>query len=244
MTYEKLVDLASAPGCQLVSSDIFDTIMFRDSSTETERLAEAGRLAAGQLGLDPLTVVRLRWSMQTSAYQAVALERPAGDASLDRVCAVMTDVLGLPPSQAETLRRAEVDTDIRHLRPNRRLLDVLRQIRTAGRRVVAVSDTYYSGTDLHRMLEEVLGLDPFDAVYSSADLGATKHSGSIFEVVATAEHVPPESVVHIGDDRTADLTRARAAAWTPLHVERDRRHHAARRLRRLRIVPLALRRAS
>ncbi len=244
MSYEQLVELAAGPSCRLVSSDIFDTVVFRDTTTETQRLAEASRLAARQLGLDPETVTRLRWSLQSSAYQAVALERPSGDASLNRVCAVMAEALGLPVEAADTLRVAEVDTDIRHLRPNSRLLEVLDQIRATGRRIVAVSDTYYSADDLRRMLVAVLGQDPFATVYSSADLGATKHSGSIFEVVTRSEGVEPAAVVHVGDDHGADVVRASAAAWSPLHVRRDRRHRAGRRLGRLRVIPLALRRTS
>ncbi|MDN5934281.1 MAG: hypothetical protein L0I24_24955, partial [Pseudonocardia sp.] len=94
---------------ELVSTDLFDTVLLRDSSLETSRLAEACHRAAPQLGVDARALTALRWEMQDAAYRAVALERPDGDASLTAVCAAAVTALGRGPEQARILHDAELE---------------------------------------------------------------------------------------------------------------------------------------
>lgn len=231
----------SAPGT-LISTDLFNTVLLRDHTTETRRLAAAGRRAARRLGLDPDVVVELRWTCHDSAYRAVGIERPHGDATLRDICSTMATALGLDGTAAGVFAEVEVEVDIEHLRPNRRLVDLLDRARAGGVRVVALSDTYYSADDLRRILEAVVGHLPVDAVYSSADLGRTKHAGGVFDLVAAAEGVDPSAVVHVGDDLLADVTRARAASWTATHLPRGTAYRAVALAGRLLSVPARLRR--
>ncbi|WP_375422738.1 HAD family hydrolase [uncultured Friedmanniella sp.] len=239
---DELAALARPATCDLVSSDLFDTVLLRDRSTETVRLAEASRRAAPLLGLDPDAVVSLRWTMQTSVYRAVAVERPSGEATLARITATMATAFGLDREAAEVLRRTEVEVDASHLLPNRPLLEVLDAAQDAGVPVVAVSDTYYSEVDLRQLLAAVVGDHRFRAVYSSADLGATKHVGSIFPRVSELERVDPSRVLHVGDSGTADVRMAAAAGWTPVHLPRSTAYLRGRRIAALRALPLVLRR--
>jgi predicted HAD superfamily hydrolase len=124
----------------------------------------------------------------------------------------------LDPSAAGVMHDIEVDVDIEHLRPNTGLLEVLADVAAAGRRVVAVSDTYYSRSDLIRMLQEVAGSNPIVQVYTSADVGLTKHRGEIFRAVADAEGVDAADIVHVGDNYAVDVERARAASWSAVHL--------------------------
>lgn len=210
----------------LLSTDLFNTVLLRDRTTETQRLAEAGRCAGSLLGVRPEVLARLRWTSHDSAYRAVGLRRPDGEATLEGMCRTMAMALGRGEETAGLLRRVEVDTDVRHLRPNRPLVDLLERARTAGTRVVAVSDTYYSGEDLRRMLTAVVGHVPVDAVYSSADLGRTKHAGGIFALVAKREGVPPGRILHVGDSWAVDVVQAQAASWTATHLPRGARYGA------------------
>ena len=205
----------------LVSTDLFDTVLLRDHTIESERLAVASRRAAARLGLDPTALTQLRWSLQRSAYQAVAIERPAGDASLADLCAVAARAFGLDESAAELLHQIEVDVDIEHLRPNRRLLSFFDRVTRTGIRVIALSDTYLSRTDLRRILDAVVGPHPIAEVYSSADLGLTKHAGHAFAAVAQREKVPAERILHVGDSHPVDVLMAGRAAWAAVHLPRD-----------------------
>ena len=223
MSFTALAEALQTSRYELVSTDLFDTVLLRDHTIESERLAIACRRAAPRLGIDATALTQFRWSLQRSAYQAVAIERPAGDAALADLCAVAARAFGLDESAAEVLRQIEVDVDIDHLRPNRRLLDLFSQVTDAGLRVIALSDTYLSRADLWRVLDAVAGPHPIAEVYSSADLGLTKHAGNAYAAVAQRENVDVRRILHVGDSHPVDVAMAGRAAWNALHLPRDAR---------------------
>jgi FMN phosphatase YigB (HAD superfamily) len=226
MTLAALADAIEESGHRVLSTDLFDTVLLRDRSTESERFAAACRRAAPHVGVEAAVLTRLRWSFHDCAYRAVAIERPEGEASLAAICAAIATACGLDGDAAEALHRAEVDIDIAHLRPNRPLVTLLKRAARSGMRVIAVSDTYYLAADLRRMLDAVVGPHPIAEVYSSADLGLTKHAGRIFAEVAGREGVAAEHIVHVGDVDQIDVQMARAASWAAVHLPRDGRYRS------------------
>ncbi len=227
----------------LISTDLFDTILLRDSTIESDRLAWACRRAAPKLGVDPILLTRLRWDVQDNAYRSVAIERPEGDVTLSAICRTVVAALGMGEQAARLLHDVEVDVDVEHLRPNSSLLDLLGRASRSGMRVIAVSDTYYTGVDLKRMLEEVVGAHPIAEVYSSADLGLTKHAGRIFDEVVRRENVSATKIIHVGDNARSDVTMAQAARWTAVHLPRDGRYRAAKFAGKAMALPTKMRRA-
>lgn len=221
----------------MVSTDLFDTILLRDGSTETSRLAEASRRSAAKFGLDPRSLARLRWMYQENAYRAVAAERPAGEASLTDIYRSIASLLHQPAEVAAQMHHIEVEVDAGHLSPNKPVVDLLREIRAAGTRVIAVSDTYYSTGDLEFLLSEVVGSgDLFDRVYASSDIGQTKHWGGIFSEVSRREDLSPDKILHIGDNWRVDVVNARSSGWAAVHIPRERSHGLSRQLGRARSI--------
>lgn len=242
MSLSAVAEAIATSDHSLISTDLFDTVLLRDHTIESERLAIACRRAAPGLGVDPAVLTRLRWSLHDNAYLAVAMERPDGEASLSSICATIAAALGLGEAAARILRRAEVDVDIEHLRPSRPLLELFDRAIRRGTRVIVVSDTYYDGTDLRRMIDAVVGANPFAAVYSSADLGLTKHAGRIYDEVARRENVPAARILHVGDNQAADVQQARAASWTAVHLPRDGRHRATKLAGKVLALPIKMQR--
>lgn len=223
-----VADAISGADHSTISTDVFDTLLLRDHSVQRERFAAACVRAAPILGVDASSLLTLRRTFHQSAYRAVAMARPTGEASLAAIDAALATALGLGPGSAEILRRTEVEVDAEHLRPNRPFLDLLEDAAAHGTRVIAVSDTYYSKDDLGHLLDAVVGPHPVVAVYASADVGLTKHSGELFDEVARREGKPPARFLHVGDNRTADVARARAASWQAVHLPRDTRHRTGK----------------
>lgn len=215
-------------GVSLLSTDVFDTVLLRDGTTETQRLAISAKRAARALGVDPAGLRQLRWYAQEAAYRAVALTDPAGEASLGRMCAVLASSLGLDAAAVDVLRETEVDVDIEHLRPNTRLVEVLEGAKADGIRVIAVSDTIYSADDLRRIFAAMLPDGLYDEIYTSADLDRTKHDGGIFSEISSRENIAPNTVLHIGDHAKADLRNAERAGWRAVHVPRAAPYHLQR----------------
>ena len=227
----------------LISTDVFDTLVLRDHTIESERLAIASRRAATRLGLDPDALTGFRWSLQSSAYRSVAIEGAGGEVSLTAICRVAARAFGLDEQAADLLRRTEVDVEIEHLRPNRPLVDLLEQASRSGRRVVALSDTYLGRADVGRLLSAVVGSSCIAEIYTSCDLGTTKHSGGAFAAVAEREGMHPSLILHVGDNHRVDVQMAGRAAWTALHLPAGRRQRLTKAIGKALALPLKLRSA-
>lgn len=89
----------------------------------------------------------------------------------------------------------------------------LERMRAAGIRTAIVSNF---DTRLRRILRDLDIGHLFDAVVISAEVWAEKPNPRIFEAACAELGLPPESCVHVGDDRRNDLYGARDAgccAW-------------------------------
>lgn len=208
----------------LVSVDLFDTILLRDHRCERRRFLLMARQASAALhraGYDvPVEALyRSRRDAQRLAYRALELIRPEGDVPLARIYHMQTTILGLPPGVAELLKAAELNFEASSLRPNRSLLRLLARLRASGKRVIAISDIYLPHEDLCVLLDQVAPGHPIDAVYCSAELNLTKRSSELFRAVMDLEGAQAGRVLHLGDDRRADLEMARRAGlqsrWLP-----------------------------
>jgi predicted HAD superfamily hydrolase len=220
----------------VVSTDVFDTLLLRDSTCEKDRFLAIARRSAqrlSKLGISarPNLMLRSRREAQFLGYRALEAENPDGDLTLDDILNSQVSLLGLTkPDVIPELEAAELEIECTVLRPNRQLLDRLAEARASGQRIIAVSDTYFSAAHVRWLLDRVVGAHPIDAIYTSADLGLTKRSGAIFKVVIEREGVLPADVKHMGDDHVADLVMPVAAGLSATHMPRPL---ALRLLRRL-----------
>ncbi|NEU14274.1 hydrolase [Methylobacterium sp. BTF04] len=223
----------------LVSCDVFDTLLHRDHRSETRRLRDVAVLASRRLAecgfvRDPATVWRTRIDVQRHAYRALDLADPSGDVRFADIVDAMSQILALDARGAAILHEAEIAVERRQLAPNQPLFSWLGTQAKAGRRIIAVSDTYHTAATIAHLLDTLAPGHPIAAIHTSADYDATKRTGAIFPKVLHVEGVHPGDVLHIGDDFTADVAMARAKgirAWQvvrPRHVRLRRKMDAVR----------------
>ena len=225
----------------LVSVDLFDTLLLRDHRCERRHFLLMAREACAALEraghrVSAQALHQARLDAQRLAYRALELTRPQGDVPLARIHQLQTTILGLPQEVAEILRAVELAFEASTLRPNRSLLRQLTALHAGGKRVIAISDIYLPREALCELLDRIAPGHPIDAVYCSAELNLTKRSSELFGAVLELEGATPERVLHLGDDRRADLEMARRAGlqsrWLP------RRHmKLLRKLDRAMLLP-------
>jgi FMN phosphatase YigB (HAD superfamily) len=217
---------ASPENFDVLSLDLFDAVLLRDHSLQRQRFAEISAVAATLLrqsghAIEPQVLTSLRTNVHTLSYRSAAIERPAGDAALKRIHALQGRLLGLPDDCQPLLREAELMVECKRLRANQPLLAVLRRFASAGKRIVATSDTYYSSQDLEWLLGRIVRCpSPIMRQYSSSDIGLTKHPGGLFVAVAEREQVEASRILHRGDDLHADIKMANAAGCQTIHLPR------------------------
>lgn len=219
----------------LVSVDVFDTLLLRDHTVQRWRFLALARELSRRLpktagSPDVRTLFTLRRLVHDLTYRAVALDRPQGDVQLSRMAEIQATLLALDKSAVALFMDAEKELECRHLTGNRHLCQALHRLRRQGKRTIAVSDTYLSERDLWTLIHNLIPNPPIQQIYSSSDLGLTKHSGQVFERVAMLEGVPAGRIIHCGDDVHSDINMARAAGWQAMHVRRPAWMRLSRKL--------------
>lgn len=223
----------------LISVDVFDTLLLRGTEPEKARFLAIAKLASQQFDgadrvISPSVLWRARLQCIDPAYRAVEIFRPAGDVPLALFHRLQAALLGLDAAADAALLAAEIAGERRHLIPNRPLIAQLTRLAKSGKRVVAVSDTYFTGAAIEGLLDELAPAHPIARVYSSSDAGVTKRSGELFAMVVKTEGVAASRVLHCGDDLHSDIRMARQRGLRAVELSRPPRVHLLRRLNALR----------
>lgn len=153
------------------------------------------------------------------AHHDEAVDAAALDALRDRCTEVLRAALPEDARGVDDLRGALLAS--LRFRPYAEVGDVLADLRSAGKRLVVVSNWDVS---LHDVLRET-GLDALvDAAITSAEVGAAKPDGAIFAAaLRLAGGMAPADALHVGDSLEADLEGARRAGMAGVLVVRDGR---------------------
>ncbi len=220
---------------QLISCDVFDTLLLRTSKSQRSRLAEAEYLFSTHLtrcgfNIAPAELLRARVEAENHAYRALNVGGGLGEVCLrDLICRQLS-MLGIPESLVDIRIAFEIEVEKRSLFANQALARLLRRRRSAGVRIVAVSDTALTSASVAELLTYFHGPDLVDKIYSSADLSASKRSGQLFSMVAAQEDVSPSRMIHIGDDDWADRAVPRSIGIKTIRVARPKLRQSLRRV--------------
>lgn len=211
---------------ELISTDVFDTLLLRRRKSERSRIVAAeakfARLLAERgFSVPPDDLVRVRLLAQKSAYRALNTGDGAGEVRLTDIICNQLNILGLPENLVEERLAIELASEKKALSANGALAMLLRRYHAAGLRVVAVSDTGLPADKLTELIDYFHGPGLIDRVYSSADMGASKRHGGLFSAVLEAESVSPSQMLHIGDDERADFHVPEGMGIRAVHLPRN-----------------------
>jgi FMN phosphatase YigB (HAD superfamily) len=195
---------------ELVSSDVFDTLLLRTLRSERSRILRGERLFSDLLQrkgfLIPFDVlVDTRIKSQSLVFRVLEARRSPGEARLEEIIGRQLALLGLPQSFVAERVQIEIEVEKTSLAPAKYLANILSAHRRAGARIVATSDTTFSSDALRQLIDHFYSGELVERIYSSADLNLTKRHGALFEAVAKAEGVPMHRMIHVGDDWLADI---------------------------------------
>jgi lipopolysaccharide biosynthesis protein/predicted HAD superfamily hydrolase len=192
------------PSVDMVSFDIFDTILTRKSLRPDSVLRYVGhKLARKYPGADDFFSRR-----KTAELLAREKKNHGRDVDLEEIYASFaTDAHWSPEriNEAASLER-QIDSDSICLRED--MIDLLVASREAGKRIIAISDTYYTREDIERLLGKESVLHFFDALYLSSVEGARKDRGDLWAKVIAGEGIPRDRWLHVGDNEQSDIQAA------------------------------------
>jgi FMN phosphatase YigB (HAD superfamily) len=212
----------------LISTDVFDTILLRNSKPEDLRFREVSAQQAAALrqhhGIDvaPASLHAARRLAAPIAYRTAPLREGERDGSATEIFRLMLTALRLPTGCVDTLLRAEVDYEAQNLRPNLPLLKWLSAWRSSGRRAVwFLSDMYLPKRGIEELIARLAGGWVFDGGEVSCEHSLTKRGGGLFRVLVQRTGRCPAEILHVGDDFASDVLPARAAGCRAVHLPRS-----------------------
>lgn len=115
---------------------------------------------------------------------------------------------------------AELAAEARHCFAFGPTVALMRAAKARGRRIVIVSDTYLSRTQLAELIHAAAGDDVagmIDEIFCSSEHGVSK-AGGLFRPVLRKLGVRAARVLHLGDNRAADLEAPKRLGIQALHI--------------------------
>ena len=186
----------SAADVQLVAFDIFDTLLVRPFLNPESIKAVIAKQVDGKTGD---TYLAFRAQAESAARQ-----RAGRDVSLDAIFAEFSQLSGLPPDSIAQLRQLEESAEFNAVMPRPEVIAMLQYAVANGKRVVLASDMYLPRKTIEAVLAKH-GIDGWQALYLSSEIGLRKDSGKLYRHILAEENVLPGQMLMLGDNEHSDM---------------------------------------
>lgn len=197
--HQKPEQVASYLGAyDIITFDIFDTLITRNIYEPDDLFRLMDR------------IIRKNYTVQVSFLslrkeaEAIAVKEKGRFCCLDDIYACMAAITGWPPEQVEYIKQLEVRLECSLAVPRRDMQDIVRKLRSAGRKIILISDMYLP-EDIIRQLLAKCGYceQDFDQLWLSCSLGLRKDDGSMWERFFA--QYGRYRTIHVGDNTRSDI---------------------------------------
>lgn len=200
---------AHAGDATILSLDCFDTLVWRTGHQPVDVFAALG----------PNARIHARVKAESDTRKAQRLRNRSNEVSLREIYARLLDDPG--DEARERAVQAELAAEAAHCFGFAPAIELIRNARARGMRVIVVSDTYLGSDELRTLIAGAAGADVasmIERVFCSNEHGVSKADG-LFRFVLDALGVPPGSLLHLGDNPAADLQAPRRLGIRAVHIE-------------------------
>lgn len=198
--------LDARPDVKILSLDCFDTLLWRDTHAPRDIFS----------ALDGPSQLQRQLAEQRARI-ASALRTHSNEVALSDIYAA------LAPNATSRERAAmveqELNAEANHCFGFMPVIKLMQAARARGLMVIIISDTYLNSTELGALIAAAAGDEVralIDRIFCSSEHGVSKGEGLIGKVVKKLG-VRCDTILHIGDNRAADLVAGQKAGVQALH---------------------------
>lgn len=220
MSFTKFYNLESllsrgrvlAANCDVVSFDLFDTLLIRRvHDPDLIKLPVARFIAARATGRG----INLSWQRVRKRRDAIEARHraeagrnfPDHEACYPRFMGeLLTEFFGDAALLPE-ITDYELFLENQMLVPRATLVDWIKELAGQGKRIFVISDVYLPASHLEKLVAHAGFLGSVEAVISSADTCLAKASGAAWPMLAEKFQLAPGSWLHVGDNPISDGLR-------------------------------------
>ena len=189
----------------VVSFDIFDTLIFRPFSEPTDVFLFVGN------ELDFMDFKNIRMWAEHEARMKCKKQHGHTEINLCDIWNRLEIMTGL---SAEKGMQLEEYYESKFCYANPFMSQVYKKLKELGKRIVITSDMYLSAEFLEKLLKQN-GYDGFEKLFVSCEYKTGKSQGDLYDVVK--KEVVDASILHIGDNLHSDIKMARKHSVNALH---------------------------
>lgn len=183
----------SLSGYDIVSFDVFDTLIFR----KTEKPVDVFFYMEAIYRFPRFGALRIK------AEEEARRHSPTGEVGLNEIYDVLSQWIAV--DKEEWIQR-ELAAEEKLCYANPYMKAVYQEVLSKGKRVIAVSDMYLSAEHIARLLEKA-GYRLPERIFVSSEERASKGEGKLFDIVK--QYAGSAKLVHIGDNIFSDYSKAR-----------------------------------
>lgn len=211
MLQERIKKNVRAGNKNIITIDIFDTLLLRNDKPELQRFHETAVfqekvLAEQNLGIDRND---LFFSRLICSHVARHHSVPEVDIRLEKIFYLMCNFLKIEP--LEYIPRfidIELDYEKKNLTPNYKLVNFLQTLRK-DLKIYFISDTYFPLSLLTQLMDHFIPNFVYDGIYASCDFSTTKRNGQLYDLFCLNEKLHPSQIIHVGDNYKSDVLNTR-----------------------------------
>lgn len=231
MVPNKVKDVLNDGRTKVLSIDIFDTILLRNTKPERLRFYEVSKMHASFLSggrgkkrvYSKKDVFMARVIAHDVAYRLAPWKNGQRDASISLIFKIMLALLGADWDRGvyRNMCQIELDYEKENLLPNTSLIELIKAYKAGGGKVFFLSDMYFESKHIDMLLRYFLPAPFWNKIYVSGDHSLTKKARGLFEYFMTEQNLCPEEIVHMGDNRISDYDAAEAMGIRSLYFPRS-----------------------
>ena len=201
----------------IISFDIFDTLIFRPFSAPTDLFD----YLAEEIGILDFKSVRIvqEWKARQDKFAVSG----SYEVTLEEIWNRIECETGYPAGKGRNL---EEELEQRFCYANPVMQTVFKELQRRKKTIIITSDMYLSEDFLEKLLAQN-GYSGIQKLYISSEYNAGKSDGTIYEYVK--EDFEKEKIIHIGDNEISDITNAKKAGLAVFYYPNVNKHSKAYR---------------
>ncbi|WP_100613544.1 HAD family hydrolase [Confluentibacter citreus] len=202
-------------------TDYYDTIVHRKVHPN-QALRIWSKLIITELGLN--TTIENLYFTRISSSEYLAKKYGLDDVELsyevlkNEIALRLINSNLLPPSKRDSFLRifelADLKSEqmVQYLNPN--TLEFLKTLKSQGIKIVLISDFYGPKSLFENLLEHHGIKHLFEDIYTSSQLGKSKHRGNIYLDILNRLGLEPHKTMMVGDNKRSDFLKAKEAGMS------------------------------
>lgn len=200
---ESLIDvLAHAANHQVISFDLFDTLLMREYTVADFAKLKMGKILFEERRISsPEEFVRVRNRIESKLRSE---QNFVGDVSITEIYERLTTELNIQDVSASYLANLEFEHDLSMIMAKTEMVDYFNSLCTKGKTVWIITDTYYTAKQID-LIAKRIGLTGEYQLFVSSELKLRKDNGTMWAMIKEKiQGMGSPSYIHIGDSVVSD----------------------------------------